>query len=377
MCKYTFMDLHSVQITLMLGVIGFYSVTQNDIQQSFSECGLWPLDYRFLQPYEAQNTKAEEQKTRILKLECATVASRFPSVLKRKSDRDIWEDATRLMASTESTSKTLQNLEILLKEHRTVNRILMEAAGGPLAPSEHKKAKEKNEILYKDTPASCLTFGEILEQRKEREHAASAETTRKQKEAREKRKELEKVEKKAAKVKARQKKKTAHAVEIKRKRNMRASPRGDGNKSKLQLKKWSAPPAGGTGSERCDTVQRKSAVSQPQIVCHFDAEAQYQNEYQVVRGSAGVVKVHDTARGEGNCGRVGDVQCRLVEEIPREVHHHAQHSAHGGDGGQKRRLVAEEEGAGPKKRKCAKVAPVLDAVEGLLCLFTAGSEFQN
>lgn len=98
-------------------------------------------------------------------------------------------------------------------------------------------------------------------------------------------------------MKARQENNAAHAVEIKRKQSMRTVPRGDGEKRKLQLKKWSALPAVATMRELCDTAQLKSAESKFQIFHHVAGEAQHHNEYQVVSSGAGFVEVHGTVRG--------------------------------------------------------------------------------
>lgn len=88
------------------------------------------------------------------------------SFMKRKADRDILEDETCFIDSTGPASKTLQNLEFLIEKHRTVKRISVEASGDPIALSEHKNSNEKNEIIYKGSSDSSLTFGEILREAK-------------------------------------------------------------------------------------------------------------------------------------------------------------------------------------------------------------------
>ena len=45
--KLQYLSLNSVRTKLILAVVGYLSISALNITESFRQCGLWPLDYRF------------------------------------------------------------------------------------------------------------------------------------------------------------------------------------------------------------------------------------------------------------------------------------------------------------------------------------------
>lgn len=178
LCKFSLIATNTVQLGLMLGVMAYSAISADHIRQSFDQCGLWPMDYRFLKKFPPKaNTNVPD--ARLSHLEGTSIGTRLPSVLKRRADKTILADVTDAIHTGTSASKTLQKVAILLKEHKTVNAILVNAGDAVRIKNEPSRARATQEVLQKGTPAKYLTFGELLDARKAQVAAEEAAQLRK------------------------------------------------------------------------------------------------------------------------------------------------------------------------------------------------------
>lgn len=74
---------------------------------------------------------------RLTQIESTSIGTRLPSVMKRASDQKILAEVTNV---SKAASKTLQQLAILLKEHKTVNSIFVNAVNVSRTKSETRCA---------------------------------------------------------------------------------------------------------------------------------------------------------------------------------------------------------------------------------------------
>ena len=161
--KNSTLDLCSVRVGLILGIFGFESVTERDIKDSFDNCGLWPMDYRFVQRFERSHRMKEQKNSLIARAECAAQNKIMCNIVQRQSDEEVWRDIQRLVSTNKHPSKALQLVEQRLQFHTSVNKILLDSGRGPIRKNDIKKPRA--EVLYKGTPARCLTIGDVIEQR--------------------------------------------------------------------------------------------------------------------------------------------------------------------------------------------------------------------
>ena len=101
-----------VNFHLACGVHGFESITTDDIRRSFLITGMYPFnpDYplRFQTAHNGCRRGALNAKERVEK-SCSTV---LVSVHKRTSDRETLEDVRKIINSTRTPSRVLQNVSI-------------------------------------------------------------------------------------------------------------------------------------------------------------------------------------------------------------------------------------------------------------------------
>ena len=71
-----------------------------------------------------------------------------------------------------SPSKALRKIELEVKNHATINSIVMSMRKVQAVSKNSAQSLQTREVLYRGTPVLCLNFGEILEQRKAAEKEA-------------------------------------------------------------------------------------------------------------------------------------------------------------------------------------------------------------
>lgn len=224
LCAESFLDLTCVRTSLMLGIIGFHAVSPQCVFESFSACGLWPMDYRFMHRFQHEHDVKESRALRLQGAERCGPDTRLGSVKKRKSDAESWSLIKQITSSESSPTLGLQQIERELHEHSSVNRILMQVNKLRCTPSEKSGKSGTGKLaLYSGTPAMCLTFGDLLKQREARIAASEAEDRRKQeaKALKEKQREEKKAKKREEaedKLKQRLAKKKAKELNLEEKR---------------------------------------------------------------------------------------------------------------------------------------------------------------
>lgn len=213
LCAESFIDLTSVQISLVLGVIGFHAISPQCIKDSFYDCGLWPMDYRFMKRFEHENKKKETRESRVGNAENCGPDTRLGSVKKRKADSETWNFIKSVALSSSCPTSGLQKIEKELRENSTVNKILMNITNPRMAtPKNEKKSSTGKSALYVGTPAKCLTFGDMLRLREAEFATAKADERRK-------------TEAKALKLREREEKIAKKRAEIQERAEIRAAKR--------------------------------------------------------------------------------------------------------------------------------------------------------
>ena len=84
-------------------------------------------------------------------------------IVKCRSDREVWNYIKAIANTETSPEEAIQKVERKLRVHESVNRLLM-STGKPISRAS-VSTKRTNDVLYKDTPVMCLTYGEIIERR--------------------------------------------------------------------------------------------------------------------------------------------------------------------------------------------------------------------
>lgn len=158
-------DLHSTQVRLMLGVYGLYIIAHDYIMASFSDIGIWRMDFRFTLRFEGEQlmTRALNDRFRSVGSDC--FESRFPTVLKRKSDCEVCEVLKDAVAGCKHPSDEIIDVEQALKQHYFREKILIqsgkllrhsaEAKNKPQKMSKfisgHQRSISPSEIFSKST----------------------------------------------------------------------------------------------------------------------------------------------------------------------------------------------------------------------------------
>eukprot|EP00171_Calliarthron_tuberculosum_P003170 IDg3170t1 len=127
-------------------------------------------------PLHEPISQGEHNKTRTLgtqtSSEKAVENTRLASVVKRKSDTEVWNFIQETASKKISPSKGLQILEQKLCEHKSVNKILMQVSDPRRNDGHITRARKKTNVaLYKGTLALCLTLGDMLRHREQEEAA--------------------------------------------------------------------------------------------------------------------------------------------------------------------------------------------------------------
>ncbi len=100
------MNTKSVKFTLMCGVQGRDSITVEEIRKSFEVTGVFPVDWNIPQKFKTKNEVVKEAaRVEKLTLEKSFLASRIPSVMKRRADLKPAEDIRRIQRPIKSDPK--------------------------------------------------------------------------------------------------------------------------------------------------------------------------------------------------------------------------------------------------------------------------------
>ena len=205
-------DPKTVQISLMIGVGAYASIDNATARQSFAECGLWPMNFRFLNKFEWQKNIRDDERAVKKQLDDGSVATRVQNVALRKTDEEIYDNIKKIIADAHSASKAIQAIQAVLRKQQSTNKIIR-AIAAPVRGCDLRLSKgDRREVLYSGTPAMCLSFGEILAQREAQKIASRLAEQEKERIKRLKMNELE-----ARKVEKEQAKRNREAVRAERK----------------------------------------------------------------------------------------------------------------------------------------------------------------
>ena len=103
----------------------------------------------------------EKKQTLISRAEGAVQNEMMCNIVQRQSDQEVWRDIQRLVSTKKHPSKALQLVEQRLQFHTSVNKILLDCGRGSI--TKNGTNKPRGEVLYKGTPAKCLTIGDVIE----------------------------------------------------------------------------------------------------------------------------------------------------------------------------------------------------------------------
>ena len=183
LCGLGTINLNSVRTKLVLAIVGLASISPSHIVESFKQCGLWPMDYRFT------NLSIEHSCP-------SSIITRTPRFV---SDFDTVHYLKQIVLSNENCSVILAKAGAVLAQHLKSREVLAKPCDRENTHQNRNEQESAREILYRGTPAKCLTIGNIIETRKKR--------------AKEKKDlELLKVEEKAKKEAEREKKRALRAI---------------------------------------------------------------------------------------------------------------------------------------------------------------------
>lgn len=177
----------STPVKLKLGIAGYHAITCSDVQQSFEKCGLWPMDFRFLEFF--RDTETEDKENMLIDVQATasrSVAGRLPSVKRRACDRVVFDEIKGIVGTETSASEAIQHIATLLEQHKTVYSILSTPEARMEAASVRETPAKKRAVLQAGAPAAHLTIGELIKRRqdveqktKEDAEAKAAERARK------------------------------------------------------------------------------------------------------------------------------------------------------------------------------------------------------
>lgn len=169
LCKLHFFNLNSIRAKLILSIVGYKSVTSIHIIKSFTECGLWPMKFQFMELANDQHEQAFKSEQ---------------TDGQRLSDSDVLHKLRKIMDSNEHPSNILMKITTILQQHESVYNIVSKPCELHEHPSSSDNKEATREILQKGTPAMCLTLGDIIETRKKAvQEKKAAEILKKKKKA--------------------------------------------------------------------------------------------------------------------------------------------------------------------------------------------------
>lgn len=144
-------NLNSIQTKMILSIVGILSVQPSDIKDSFEQCGLWPMDFRFLNLSVEQSFTGNPQ---------------ISNDESRPSDAETVQQLRSIVCSNKHPTEILEKATNLLEKTSTVHKILSKID----VSTDHYNSREEKEItrevLYRGTPAKCLTIGDLIENRR-------------------------------------------------------------------------------------------------------------------------------------------------------------------------------------------------------------------
>ena len=144
-------SLNSVRTKLTLASVGYLSISALNITESFRQCGLWPMDYRFtfFSNDETINFKTT-QKIGTTSKDSAIVYSLLKITDPKYSPSVISQQVTSFLADRVAVTRVFSQRECYGDNLRIHSR------------------NDSREVLQRGTPAVCLKIGEIIENRKKK-----------------------------------------------------------------------------------------------------------------------------------------------------------------------------------------------------------------
>ena len=177
--RHVSIDLGSIQVRLMLGIAAMAQLSQDCIQKSWEDCGLWPVDFRYEKRFQKDRKKLDQLNEKLNNAQAESVAGRLQSVMRRKTDADVWSVIKDVVQKNSTPSKGIQEIQIALKQHKSVNDILMSSSKPHRIEKNKSKARLSTETLHNGTPAIYLTHGDLLKKREEEKRELEIENEKK------------------------------------------------------------------------------------------------------------------------------------------------------------------------------------------------------
>ncbi len=108
-------DVSSVRVTLMHGVHGLAKADSFTISSIFDACGLWPMNFQFMNRFKYQTNTIRTQTS----LDDSAIVS------PRRTDEEALQEVINISHQKQSSEESLRNIAILLSQHNSVNKILV------------------------------------------------------------------------------------------------------------------------------------------------------------------------------------------------------------------------------------------------------------
>lgn len=174
----------NVQFKIIRCMIGYESVSENSVRQSWSKVGLWPMDFRFVgiarEMWTGQNQESARQG-----LESAADSGREP-------DKSVVTRIKEIVNSSQiSDERKMQQISIIIREAESANSILMRSGQSAqnsqgiarTSAASAQRAVSSNLGIFQPggsgTPAIYLTSGDYLKAIREKEDAKKKEEAEK------------------------------------------------------------------------------------------------------------------------------------------------------------------------------------------------------
>ena len=151
LCRLRTINMRAIRTKSLLAIIGYESVTEKEIIESFELCGLWPMNYRFI------NLSIDDTALN-------TIAS--TNLHERQSDVATLEQLKSIIQSRDHASIILQKASNLLTQQKTVHGILSNEDEAGQVCTNSVQLENTKKVLQRGAPATCLTLGDIIEKRK-------------------------------------------------------------------------------------------------------------------------------------------------------------------------------------------------------------------
>ena len=86
----------------MLGVLAYESITEAIIRRTFSNVGLWPMNFEFLNLFAHELAQEKKVSDRVGATKGESIVERMVSVRMRKADSGTVEEAKMILQRTKS-----------------------------------------------------------------------------------------------------------------------------------------------------------------------------------------------------------------------------------------------------------------------------------